>query len=230
MSCVAGCLFTVFHLRCSQVQGGSSTCSTSKAKRSRAHEEAGQRRRVRGVPRRSEPHSPSAAQPQKWLGESRSEVGPCQDEQGLLLATHAAKTGEPHPLPPPRDKGAPTQGTVGADPRTGRAPTQELAFKYLRGTFVHRAAARTDNHISKKPLRTNHHGVGQVETSVFSTSSIFRQPSCWARELCFGDQVFFRLTPLTEDSTQGRFTETDISTTALQKTDFVKKRSRSMNA
>ena len=32
--------------------------------------------------------------------------------------------------PPLRDKGAPTQGTVGAVPRTGRAPTQELAFRY----------------------------------------------------------------------------------------------------
>ena len=51
----------VVHDTCKAVRRITSTCSTSKAKRSRAHEEAGQRRRVRGVPRRSEPHSPSSA-------------------------------------------------------------------------------------------------------------------------------------------------------------------------
>ena len=37
--------------------------------------------------------------------------------------------------PPPRDRGAPTQGTVGAIPRTGRAPTQGLAFRFLTRYF-----------------------------------------------------------------------------------------------
>ena len=48
-------------------------------------------------------------------------MGPCQDEQGPLQRQRN---------PPLRDRGAPTQGTVGAVPRTGRAPTQELAFRY----------------------------------------------------------------------------------------------------
>ena len=46
---------------CAKVQRKTSTCSMLEAKRSRAHEEAGQRRRVGGVTRRSEPHSPSVA-------------------------------------------------------------------------------------------------------------------------------------------------------------------------
>ena len=41
------------------------------AKRSRAHEEAGQMGRVRGVPRRSEPHSPLRHQPQTRLARRR---------------------------------------------------------------------------------------------------------------------------------------------------------------
>ena len=52
-------------------------------------------------------------------------MGPCQDEQGSTPETHAAETGET----PPREKGAPTQGTVGTVPRTGRAPAQGLAFQ-----------------------------------------------------------------------------------------------------
>ena len=55
----------VVHDTCKAVRRITSTCSTSKAKRSRAHEEAGQRRRVRGGPRRSEPRS------QTWLSKSR---------------------------------------------------------------------------------------------------------------------------------------------------------------
>ena len=75
MSCVAGCLLTILHLWCSQVHSGSTNdehLPNVEAKRSRAHEEAGQRRIVRGVPRRSEPHSPSAAPaPEVGWGKSR---------------------------------------------------------------------------------------------------------------------------------------------------------------
>ena len=116
------------------VRRRTSICSTSKAKRSRAHEDAGQRERVRGVPRRSEPHSP----PQTWLGKSREQGGALSRRTGpyswrLTLQSQGN---------PPRDKGAPTQGTVGAVPRTERAPTQGLAFRCPRGIFVHRSAPR----------------------------------------------------------------------------------------
>ena len=59
----------VVHDMCKAVQWKTSTCSTLKAKRSRAHREAGQSRRVRGVTRRSEPQlSLCSASPRRgWV-------------------------------------------------------------------------------------------------------------------------------------------------------------------
>ena len=114
----------VVHDMCKAVQRKTSICSTLEAKRFRAHEEAGQRGRVRGVPRRSEPHSPSVTPAPDMVGWST----------GGSVKTNRARNkrqGNPLPLLLPRDRGAQTQGTVGALSRSGRAPTQGLAFRHL---------------------------------------------------------------------------------------------------
>ena len=82
--------------------------------------EAGQRR-VRGVSRRSEFHSPLRQQPQTRLGETRV--------KWASVKTNRASR---------EDRGTPPKNLRGADPRNGgrrpstrRAPTQGLAFRCL---------------------------------------------------------------------------------------------------
>ena len=112
-----------------RLQRKTSTCSTLEAKRSRAYEEAGQMERVRGVPRRSEPHSPSATPAPDVVGCSTG--GLCQDEQ-----SPAQKTGEPPENlkgADPRNGGRRPQNRTGANPRTGFSGS-------LRGIFAQRPA------------------------------------------------------------------------------------------
>ena len=102
---VAGCLLMVPHVLCSPAAGTTfellpvgregcrvvpdtckavrrimSTCSTSKAKKSRAHEEAGQRRRVRGVP--ASLTLPLQHRPQTWLVKRWEWDGPLSRRTG----------------------------------------------------------------------------------------------------------------------------------------------------
>ena len=120
--------FRVVHDMCKAVQRKTSTCSTLRAKRSRAHEEAGQRRRVGGVTRRSEPHSPSSAPAPDVAGkEAGVRWAPVKANRGLPLLVTPKRKGNPSPLPsslplppsPPRSKWAPTLETVGTVPRNG---------------------------------------------------------------------------------------------------------------
>ena len=101
---------------CAKLQRKTSTCSTLEAKRSRAYEEVGQMERVRGVPRRSEPNSPSAT--------PAPDVVRCST--GVSVKTNRARhRRQENPLPsrplPPEPEGRRPEGRW--------APTQGLVFR-----------------------------------------------------------------------------------------------------
>ena len=78
-----------------------------------------------------------------------------------------------------------------------------------------------------KSFRTNHHGVGQVgsRTSV-SQLLLFFTPTVMLDESCvlISGVVRARCSSVSHGSTQGQYTEMDISTTALQFIDFLKRK------